>query len=385
MHDFLTQTSPSSSRLQTPETTFHHRPPPHVTTKPSTTNRHHLLAPPFSPLSPLSSTFARHRRRQHVYPTRTTRGPCHYHCITSRQPAPHAACLSTTRYTARQPAASSCRRRLHRPRQPAGKREVEDATRFSGRVDPTGPQPGPSLALLRVCTVTDRTVHRPITVHGGRRESGDRRVGMSCNGCRVLRKGCSETCILRSCLQWITSPEAQGNATLFLAKFFGRSDLMSLISAVPESQRPALFQSLLFEACGRTVNPVNGAVGLLWSGNWHVCQAAVETVLSGGTLTAVPGILAAGVLPPNSDESSDTYTTWAQSMPFAYSSSVNQAVGDHVSVAPKTKVGGGGGRDKRGRDTMSFYTGDSETTSSFGRSCGGGGGDNRKKLLNLFV
>lgn len=52
-----------------------------------------------------------------------------------------------------------------------------------------------------------------------------------------------------------------------------------------------MFQSLLFEACGRTVNPVNGAVGLLWTGNWHVCQAAVETVLRGGTLGPIPELL----------------------------------------------------------------------------------------------
>ncbi|KAG9440490.1 hypothetical protein H6P81_020655 [Aristolochia fimbriata] len=110
------------------------------------------------------------------------------------------------------------------------------------------------------------------------------RPTMSCNGCRVLRKGCSESCILRPCLQWIESAEAQGHATVFVAKFFGRAGLMSFISSVPEQQRPALFQSLLFEACGRTVNPVNGAVGLLWTGNWHVCQTAVETVLRGGTL-----------------------------------------------------------------------------------------------------
>lgn len=50
----------------------------------------------------------------------------------------------------------------------------------------------------------------------------------------------------------------------------------------------ALFQSLLFEACGRTVNPVHGAVGLLWTGNWHFCQAAVETVLRGGTPRPLP-------------------------------------------------------------------------------------------------
>lgn len=53
----------------------------------------------------------------------------------------------------------------------------------------------------------------------------------------------------------------------------------------------ALFQSLLYEAAGRTVNPVNGAVGLLWTGNWHVCQAAVETVLRGGALRPIPEFL----------------------------------------------------------------------------------------------
>ncbi|KGN48597.1 LOB domain-containing protein 37 [Cucumis sativus] len=129
---------------------------------------------------------------------------------------------------------------------------------------------------------------------------------MSCNGCRVLRKGCSESCILRPCLQWIDTSEAQGHATVFVAKFFGRAGLMSFISAVPESQRPSLFQSLLFEACGRTVNPVNGAVGLLWTGNWHVCQAAVDTVLRGGTLRPINDFLAAGSPNLASDDTSET-------------------------------------------------------------------------------
>ncbi|KAI3798979.1 hypothetical protein L1987_34267 [Smallanthus sonchifolius] len=114
---------------------------------------------------------------------------------------------------------------------------------------------------------------------------------MSCNGCRVLRKGCSDNCILRPCLQWIDTPAAQGHATVFVAKFFGRAGLMSFISSVPQNQRPSLFQSLLFEAAGRTVNPVNGAVGLLWTGNWHVCQASVVTVLRGGTLRPIPELI----------------------------------------------------------------------------------------------
>ncbi|KAL9417724.1 hypothetical protein AB3S75_040669 [Citrus x aurantiifolia] len=122
--------------------------------------------------------------------------------------------------------------------------------------------------------------------------AGRKKINMSCNGCRVLRKGCSENCMLRQSIQWIGTPQAQANATVFVAKFFGRAGLMSFISAVPETQRPSLFQSLLYEAVGRTVNPVSGAVGLLWTGNWNVCQSAVERVLCGGALQPLPCPLA---------------------------------------------------------------------------------------------
>lgn len=96
----------------------------------------------------------------------------------------------------------------------------------------------------------------------------------------------------------------------------------------------ALFQSLLFEACGRTVNPVNGAVGLLWTGNWHVCQAAVETVLRGGTLRP------SGFDAP-SDEASDT-DVWRIQDPspnFRFTSSRSN-----------NKVSAGGGKRRRSED-----------------------------------
>ncbi|XWS30705.1 hypothetical protein CRYUN_Cryun23aG0010600 [Craigia yunnanensis] len=122
---------------------------------------------------------------------------------------------------------------------------------------------------------------------------------MSCNGCRVLRKGCSENCSIRPCLQWIKSPESQANATVFLAKFYGRAGLMNLINAGPEHLRPAIFRSLLYEACGRIVNPIYGSVGLLWSGSWQLCQAAVEAVLKGAPITPIASEAAAnGQGPP---------------------------------------------------------------------------------------
>jgi len=109
----------------------------------------------------------------------------------------------------------------------------------------------------------------------------------SCNGCRVLRKGCSESCILRPCLHWISTAESQANATIFLAKFYGRAGLVNLISSGPEHLRPAIFRSLLYESCGRMVNPIYGSLGLLCSGDWAECQARVETILR-GSFRAVP-------------------------------------------------------------------------------------------------
>ncbi|CAK7326573.1 unnamed protein product [Dovyalis caffra] len=111
---------------------------------------------------------------------------------------------------------------------------------------------------------------------------------MSCNGCRVLRKGCNDNCTIRPCLQWIKSPDSQANATLFLAKFYGRAGLINLIEAGPQQLRPAIFRSLLYEACGRIVNPVYGSVGMLWSGNWAQCQAAVDAVLKGSPIISMP-------------------------------------------------------------------------------------------------
>ncbi|XP_027364795.1 LOB domain-containing protein 40-like [Abrus precatorius] len=110
---------------------------------------------------------------------------------------------------------------------------------------------------------------------------------LSCNGCRILRKGCSEKCIIRPCLEWINSPESQANATLFLAKFYGRTALLNLINAASQHHAPAVFKSLLYEACGRLVNPTYGSLGLFWTGEWAQCEAAVDAVLTGTKINGV--------------------------------------------------------------------------------------------------
>ncbi|XP_059647880.1 LOB domain-containing protein 37-like [Cornus florida] len=229
---------------------------------------------------------------------------------------------------------------------------------------------------------------------------------MSCNGCRVLRKGCTENCILRQCLQGIESSQAQANATVFVAKFFGRAGLMSFISAVPDSQRPALFQSLLFEACGRTVNPVSGAVGLLWTGNWHVCQAAVETVLGGGTLHPMPEFLVGASVTEYKDASEANDVELCRSQEDLNSRSKAYDRKDFEDVVVRSQPNDlnlrltqsfgarmtAGGRvnrrtEKRRRATLSLNSEESETTtlesaSAFHQSLLGGG---ETKLLRLFL
>ncbi|CAL4949659.1 unnamed protein product [Urochloa decumbens] len=116
---------------------------------------------------------------------------------------------------------------------------------------------------------------------------------MSCNGCRVLRKGYSDACTILPCLQWIKTPEAQANATVFLAKFYGRAGLLNLLAAAPADHlRPAVFRSLLYEACGRIVNPVYGSVGLLWSGQWQVDAASDAAAAPPLLGTRAPGAAA---------------------------------------------------------------------------------------------
>ncbi|KAI3684590.1 hypothetical protein L6452_33814 [Arctium lappa] len=72
---------------------------------------------------------------------------------------------------------------------------------------------------------------------------------------------------------------------------------MSFIFVVPENQRSSAEQ---------TVNPVNGAVRLLWTGNWHVCQSSVDTILRGGTLRPIPKLIDGFPAMPKLGDSSGT-------------------------------------------------------------------------------
>ncbi|KAE8813504.1 putative serine/threonine-protein kinase [Hordeum vulgare] len=67
----------------------------------------------------------------------------------------------------------------------------------------------------------------------------------SCNGSRVLCKGCADDYTICACLAWMRSPYAQANTTIFLAKFYGRAGLINLLAAAhDDAHHLALFRAL---------------------------------------------------------------------------------------------------------------------------------------------
>lgn len=64
-----------------------------------------------------------------------------------------------------------------------------------------------------------------------------------CEGCRRLRKRCDkDNCVLQPCLEtlWSSNKVYQGNATVFLAKYFGRKRFFELLQDVTTDERPGI-------------------------------------------------------------------------------------------------------------------------------------------------
>ncbi|KAL6953891.1 hypothetical protein U1Q18_044981 [Sarracenia purpurea var. burkii] len=95
-----------------------------------------------------------------------------------------------------------------------------------------------------------------------------------------------------------TPPSSSPSSTAAPAS--STSSTQAPITSAPEKKANSfvdidaeIFRSLLYEACGRIVNPIYGSVGLLWSGNWALCQNAVDAVLKGAPITQIASEAAA--------------------------------------------------------------------------------------------
>ena len=152
----------------------------------------------------------------------------------------------------------------------------------------------------------------------------------------------------------------------------------------------ALFQSLLFEAVGRAVNPVSGAVGLLWTGNWNICQSAMQTVLRGGTLQPLPEF-SGGVSGSDFEDISETVGGGGQCFGTREEDFVKRKGFGDVVKCKATDLDlclmiGDDKAVKRRREATPSE--ESETTTLRSRSSGDGSsskGNGEKKLLRLFI
>uniref|UniRef100_A0A0D9X107 LOB domain-containing protein n=1 Tax=Leersia perrieri TaxID=77586 RepID=A0A0D9X107_9ORYZ len=139
----------------------------------------------------------------------------------------------------------------------------------------------------------------------------------------------------------------------------------------------------MYEAAGRTINPVGGAVGLLSSGSWHLCQAAVETVLRGGGIGPMTDQLDAASLAARRGVGCSTFSTAKRSATRntdAAAARVGQPSCDlGLWLSPGSPPAVAAGERRAG--TPSMNSEGSVTT------CGGAGGGEREEpeLLNLFV
>lgn len=85
-----------------------------------------------------------------------------------------------------------------------------------------------------------------------------------------------------------------------------------------------ILESLLYEACGRIIDPVHGSAGMLSSGHWPQCQAAVAAVLRGSPL----------VIPSSGEDDDSSSADDEHSVKSVQGSDIRQLPKHESSAAP---------------------------------------------------
>ncbi|KAF8727822.1 hypothetical protein HU200_018386 [Digitaria exilis] len=114
---------------------------------------------------------------------------------------------------------------------------------------------------------------------------------MSCNGCRVLRKGCSEACVLRPCLQWIDTADAPGPRHRLRRQVL-RPRRPPLLQSPPSPTPSALRCSS--RCCtrrrGGPSTRCTARLGCWGRGTGTSARRPVDTVLRGGAIGPLPDL-----------------------------------------------------------------------------------------------
>ncbi|PIN22464.1 hypothetical protein CDL12_04830 [Handroanthus impetiginosus] len=107
------------------------------------------------------------------------------------------------------------------------------------------------------------------------------RSSSSCAACKFLKRRCSPDCQFRP---YFRSDEYDKFAKVH--KVFGASNVIKILNQVPEDQRPAAVNSLVYEAEVRLRDPIYGCIGAIASLQHKMVKLQHDLILARARLAS---------------------------------------------------------------------------------------------------
>ncbi|KAG0477056.1 hypothetical protein HPP92_013897 [Vanilla planifolia] len=124
-------------------------------------------------------------------------------------------------------------------------------------------------------TITSKTSSSPLT-------SPAATILSPCAACKILRRRCSEKCILAPYF-----PPSEPLKFTTAHRVFGASNIIKLLQELPESQRGDAVSSIVYEANARMRDPVYGCAGAICLLQKQVAELQAQLARSQAELLAV--------------------------------------------------------------------------------------------------
>ncbi|KAL8242335.1 hypothetical protein R6Q59_012637 [Mikania micrantha] len=84
-------------------------------------------------------------------------------------------------------------------------------------------------------------------------------IASPCGACRILRRRCTENCILAPHF-----PPTEPLKFTVAHRVFGASNIIKLLQELQENERADAVSSMVYEANARTIDPIYGSVGTIF-------------------------------------------------------------------------------------------------------------------------
>nr|AJP06312.1 LBD1 [Pinus tabuliformis] len=103
---------------------------------------------------------------------------------------------------------------------------------------------------------------------------GGRQTTSPCAACKLLRRRCTESCVLAP---YFPQNDAQKFADAH--RVFGASNIIKMLEDLPLEKRADAVSSMVYEASARLRDPVYGCAGTIWQLQQHVSKLQLEKAI----------------------------------------------------------------------------------------------------------